>query len=292
VSFNPDVVFDVGVPSHHSLPHSFAPLSSPKIPISDKKGYVHMDRLRGRVALITGGGSGIGRATAERFAAEGAAVMVTGRREEALAGVVAAVKDAGGKAAYCQGDVSIEADVRRMVDSAVSTFGGLDIVVNNASVLRRGEDLRETTEAEWDRDLDVNLKGVFFVIKHALPHLESGHGCIVNVASQLAFVAAPGYATYCASKGGVVSFTRAVAMDVAGKGVRANCVCPGLVDTKMARLERPDFEERRDEYDQLHPLGRIGQPDDIANAILFLASDEASWITGQALIVDGGFSSR
>lgn len=251
-----------------------------------------MGRLEGRIALVTGGGTGIGRATAERFAGEGASVMISGRRQPPLEETATAIVAAGGKAAFCTGDVAVEADARRMVDATVETFGGLDILVNNASVVRRGEDIRQTTTEEWDRDLDINLKGVFLTTKHALPHLEKRKGCIVNLSSQLAFIAVPGYATYCATKGGVVAFTRAIAMDAAGSGVRANCVCPGLVDTAMARVDRPDFDQRLAEFEKLHPLGRIGQPEDIANAILFLASDEASWITGQALIVDGGFSSR
>lgn len=252
-----------------------------------------MPRLQGKVALVTGGGTGIGRATAELLAAEGAAVVLMGRRPEPLAEVVAAIVAAGGQALACPGDVSDEAAVAAAVADASAAFGGLDVVVNNAGSTRRGEDITRKDRAQWDGDLAVNLTGPFLVLKHAIPHLiRRGGGSIVNIASQLALVGAPGYVTYSAAKGGLVSLTRTLAVEYGPLGIRCNCICPGLVETAMAYVDRPNFDELREDLARNHPLRRLGQPRDVAHAVLYLASDESAWVTGVVLPVDGGFTAR
>lgn len=252
-----------------------------------------MNRLKGKVALVTGGGTGIGRAIAELFASEGAQVAVLGRRVEYLEDVVAAITRDGGRALSCPADVTDEEAVAAAVERILAAFGDLSIVVNNAGTLRRGEDPTRSERWEWERDLAVNLTGPFLVLKHTLPVLvKRSSGSIVNIASQIALAGAPGYATYAAAKGGVVSLTRALAVEFGPQGVRCNCICPGLVDTPMAYVGRPNFDSLREDLARAHPLGRIGWPEDVAYAALYLASDESSWVTGVVLPVDGGFTAR
>lgn len=249
-------------------------------------------RLKDRVAFITGGGTGIGAAIANLFAQEGARVVIAGRRSEPLEAVVRAIKDAGGHAAFTCGDVAKLDDAQAMIRFTVDQYGSIDTLVNNAGVIRRTEKVEETTEEQWDWLLDTNLRGVFHTIKFCLPFMmQSKNGAIVNIASINAFVAAPGYATYCATKGGVIAYTRAVALQYAQYGIRANAISPGMVHTPMAYVDRPNFEEVvNDIVEKFYPLKRVGLPNDVAYAALYLASDEASWITGQNLVVDGGFS--
>jgi NAD(P)-dependent dehydrogenase (short-subunit alcohol dehydrogenase family) len=249
-------------------------------------------RLKDRVAFITGGGSGIGAAIARLFAQQGARVVVAGRRDEPLAAIVRAIEETGGQAACTSGDVTRLDDVQKMIHFTVDRYGSLDTLVNNAGVIRRTEKVEETTREQWDWLVDTNLKGVFHTTKLCLPFMmQSTRGTIVNIASINAFVAAPGYATYCATKGGVVAYTRAVALQYAEYGIRANAISPGMVHTPMAYVDRPNFEEVVDDIvERFYPLKRVGLPEDVAYAALYLASDEASWITGQNLVVDGGFS--
>ena len=250
-------------------------------------------RLAGRRALITGGGSGIGRATAVLFSREGAKIMVSGRRRPELEETVREVQRGGGTAGYVQGDVATQRDAQQMVDQAAATLGGLDILVNNAGVIVRNASVTAVAVADWERVLNIDLTGVFLVSKFALQHmLEAGHGgAIVNVSSVSGIMADPNMAPYNAAKGGVNLLTKNMALDYASRGIRVNAVCPGRVATPMPKSRlKPgeDWERVLLQWGKNIPLGRVGQPEDIAQAILFLASDEAAWITGATLVVDGG----
>jgi NAD(P)-dependent dehydrogenase (short-subunit alcohol dehydrogenase family) len=246
-------------------------------------------RLQGKIAIITGAASGIGFATALRFAGEAATVVLSdivdvSQRTNALV-------ENGYKATFVSVDVSKEKEVMRLVETTVREYGRLDILVNNAGI-ELAKKVTETAEEDWDRLMNVNLKGVFFCSKAAIMAMQqTGGGVIVNVGSELGLVGAPDLAAYCASKGGVVQLTRAMAIDHAADGIRINCVCPGPIETPL--LERiiasaadPLMERQRSIEKTL--MKRLGRPDEVASAILFLASEEASYMTGSVMIVDGG----
>jgi NAD(P)-dependent dehydrogenase (short-subunit alcohol dehydrogenase family) len=248
-------------------------------------------RLRGKVALITGAGSGIGRASALLFAREGAAVTVVDVNEQAGGEVVETISSKGGQAFFAQADVTRAADCRRVLRSAADKFGALHILFNNAGIIRRAS-VPDLSEADWDRVMEVNVKSIFLMSKFAIPLIEkSGGGSIINTASGWGLAAGPKAAAYCASKGAVVLLTKAMAIDHGPQNIRVNCICPGDTNTAMLRSEAQQLGAATDRFLQeaaQRPLRRVGTPEEIAQAALYLASDAASFVTGTALVVDGG----
>jgi meso-butanediol dehydrogenase / (S,S)-butanediol dehydrogenase / diacetyl reductase len=242
-------------------------------------------RLDGRRCLVTGGGSGIGRAVARRFAEEGALVVVSGRRTEALEETAAG----NDSISVYAGDVASSDEARGMVEAVVERHGGLDVVFHAAGVLRRNEKLEETDEETWRFDVDVNLTGAYTVCRAAIPHLRESRGTLILVASQLAHISSPGYATYAATKTGVLGLVRSLALDLGPDGIRVNALSPGVVETDMAYIGR-DFAAMRDTVAGNIPLRRVGTPEDMAGPAVFLASEDAAWVTGHSLVVDGGFT--
>jgi NAD(P)-dependent dehydrogenase (short-subunit alcohol dehydrogenase family) len=240
----------------------------------------------GRAALVAGGGSGIGRASAALLAERGAAVMVADVHEAAAAAAAAAIVAAGGRAEARRCDVTVAEDVAAVLDTTRARFGRLDVVINAAGILRASA-LEATSEKEWNEVLGVNLTGAFLLTRAALVALrEEGGGAIVLIASRMALRVKEHHGAYAASKAGILQLTQMAALEGAPHGIRVNCVCPGFVDTPMTRTGYG--EEAFAAWSQVCPLGRPGRPEEIARAMLFLASDEASFITGVALPVDGG----
>lgn len=255
-----------------------------------------MARLGGKVAIITGAGSGQGRAAARLFAAEGARVVVSDVNDEGGEETVRGIRDAGGEATYCHADVSRAADAGALVAAARDAYGRLDVLYNNAAIWSgRGLDnvVTELEEEGWDRILDVNLKGIYLCCKHAIPALvEAGGGSVINTSSAAGLVGSRNAShAYSASKGGVISLSRAMAMAYAREHVRVNVICPGGVDTPMI-ASMTSTERRAERFAAAHPLGRMGTPQDIAYCALYLASDESSWVTGAVFPVDGGFTAQ
>ena len=248
-------------------------------------------RLANKVALITGGTSGIGAAAAILFAKEGARVAITGRNETRGHAVVEKILASGGKAIFVRTDVRRANECDRAVQESVNTFGGLDILFNNAGVFYP-HNIVDCTEEEWDLQIDINLKGTFLMSKFALPHMiRQGSGVIVNNSSGWGIAGGDSAVAYCASKGGVVLLTKAMAIDHGRQGIRVNCICPGDVDTPMLPEDARLRGLKWDDYlagCANRPLGRIGTVEEIAKAVLFLASDDSSFMTGAALVVDGG----
>jgi NAD(P)-dependent dehydrogenase (short-subunit alcohol dehydrogenase family) len=246
--------------------------------------------LEQRSALVTGAASGIGRAIAETLSEAGAAVTLVDLDEPNARAAARTIQARGARAHVVIGDVSQAADCRRAVDAAIAQFGRLDIVVNNAGIIRRATVL-DLDEREWDRVMAVNVKSVFLMSKFAVPLMLAGGGAIVNVSSGWGLKGGPRAVSYCASKGAVVQLTRAMAIDHGPAGIRVNCVCPGDTDTNMLRSEAGQLGEPLDRFladSAVRPLGRVGAPAEIARAVLFLASDAASFVTGATLVVDGG----
>jgi NAD(P)-dependent dehydrogenase (short-subunit alcohol dehydrogenase family) len=248
-----------------------------------------MDRLKDRVAIITGGASGIGRAAALLFAREGAKVVICDLNERKGAETIEAIHAGGGVARFRRADVAVAADARGVVDETLTHFGRLDVLVNNAGI-SLGDSVLDIDEATWDRNLAVVLKGPYLFTRAALPPMrERRSGAIVNVASVNGLLGL-GEDAYSAAKAGLVNFTQNVAMRFGADGIRANVICPGTVRTPIWQetlAKQPDVFERLAAW---YPLGRVGEPEDIAKAVLFLASDDASWITGAVLAVDGGLT--
>jgi NAD(P)-dependent dehydrogenase (short-subunit alcohol dehydrogenase family) len=249
-------------------------------------------RLQGKVAIVTGGGSGIGKVTAELFAAEGARVVVADVRTDQAASVAEAITEDGGVATAVAVDVTDEDQVASMVDHAVDTHGGLHVLVNNAGIFPDDDGgVLDTPLSTWQLVMEVNLKGVWLGCRAAVPAmLSSGGGSIVNVASFVALVgAATAQVAYTASKGGVLSFTRELAVEYARQGIRANSLCPGPIETPLLADLLADPARRQRRLTHI-PIGRFGRPDEIAKAALFLASDDASFVTGSSMVVDGGIT--
>jgi dihydroanticapsin dehydrogenase len=256
-----------------------------------------MSRLKDKVAVVTGGGHGIGRATCERFVKEGAAVVVAELEPNAAEEVAAALRSQGGRSIAVPTDVADEASVQRMATEAERAFGLVNVLVNNAAAfILRGVD---ATPAEWRKVLDVNVMGPALVAKHLIPQMRrAGGGAIVNVASMSSFIAQPQFVTYNASKAAVANITRCLALDLAPDNIRVNSVCPGAVWTRIVQqltreqgLDRAAADKHPD-WGAAHMIKRLADPSEIANAILFLASDEASFITGENLMVDGGYTAK
>ena len=248
-------------------------------------------RLQGKVAVITGSTSGIGRATAQLFAQEGARVVVNGRRKELGEEVVSGIRAAGGEAAFFHADVSQSDQVCALIAFAKDTYGRLNVLMNNAYSSARSGDVVALEEAHWDASMAVSLKAVYLGSKHAIPiMIDSGGGSIINTSSVHGLLAARHSAGYETAKAGMINLTRQIAVDFGHQGIRCNAICPGLiiVERAEARLREHPEHLRRDEV--LYPVGRPGRPLDIAQAALFLASDESSFITGHALVVDGGLT--
>lgn len=242
-------------------------------------------KLKGKVAFITGFGSGLGQAIAVMFAREGAVVAGTSKTAAKGLETVAQIEEIGGQALFRAGDVANATEMKALLDETVTRYGGLDIVVNSAGVRTNGS-ITEITEVDWDRTLETNLKGAFLVSRLAIPQMiKRGGGVILHIAARSGMLGQGGRAAYCASKGGMVTLTEAMAMDHARDGIRVNCICPGPTRTPMVDTSTPEKLAR---YKTRVPIGRIGEPEDIAYAALYLASDEASMVTAAILPVDGG----
>jgi NAD(P)-dependent dehydrogenase (short-subunit alcohol dehydrogenase family) len=252
--------------------------------------------MDGKVALITGAAAGIGKATAELLSREGASVAVTDVDDESGEAVAKALRDSGAKARFWHLDVSDEGEVHRVVDEAAAHFGGLHVLVNNAGIGGVSKPTHEIEADDWNRVIRINVNGVFFCTKHAIPHLKSaGGGSIVNLSSIYGLVSAPDAPPYHASKGAVRLMTKTDALFYAGDGIRVNSVHPGFIWTPMVEefLEGQESPEAaREGLVGLHPIGRLGRPEEVASAILFLASDESSFMTGSEVVVDGGYTAR
>jgi len=248
-------------------------------------------RLTNKIGLVTGAGSGIGRAIACRFAAEGVFPVLSDISETGLQATEAIIAESGGHSISVLGDVSVRADAERMVQAAVEQCGRLDVVVNNAGITgsRQATLAHLTPDEEWDRVLAVNITGVFRVSSAAIRQmLTQGGGTIINIASVAGFVPFPARAVYDASKGAVIAFTRSLALDYAANHIRANAICPGMVETEMTRW-RLEIPELRQQVLDMTPWGRIGRPEEIASAAVYLVSDDADYVTGHMLVIDGGW---
>lgn len=249
-------------------------------------------RLKSKNVVVTGGASGIGRAICELFAKEGAKLLIGDLDTEGGQETVAKIKSAGGQAEFLTTDISNEEDVKRLIEQTVSSLGGVDIVMNNAAAFVFGK-VEDVSKADWDKVMSVNVVGPANVVRFALPHLKaSQHGSVVNMASVSSFVASPAFIPYNSSKGALLQLTRSLALDLAPDGIRVNCVCPGAIYTpateKHLKFEGRDREAFMEDEANASFLKRMGTPEEVAYAALFLASDEASFVTGTHLVVDGG----
>lgn len=249
-----------------------------------------MNRLEGKVAIVTGGNAGIGEAVGKRFAEEGAAVVITGRRQAELDRVISGIRHNKGKGLTVAGSVTDEPHVQDVVQRTLDSFGRIDILVNNAGIGDFGKRIHETDDATWATVMDVNLTGVFRMTRAVVPQmLKQARGAIVNISSVASLVGIPGAPAYATSKGGLDAFTRALAIDYAKDGIRCNVVNPGLIDTPMAAplMANPDMLQPILNH---YAIRRPGTPEEVANMVLYLASDEAGWVTGGTFTIDGGMT--
>jgi len=253
-------------------------------------------RLKDRVAIVTGGAAGIGRAISQLFAEEGAKVVIADIDEAGGAETVRLIREAGGDASFLTTDVSQESAVKAMVSHAVSTYGGVNVLVNNAAAFVFGE-VQDVTDADWQKVFGVNVIGSSYCVRNVVPFMEeAGGGTIVNIASVSGFIAQPAFIPYNASKGAVIQLTRCLALDLAPKNIRVNCVCPGAVQTQASELHRQFVGMDKESFDAEAAnssfLKRVAQPREIAYGALFLASDESSFMTGAPLVLDGGATAQ
>ena len=247
-----------------------------------------MNRLEGKVAIVSGATAGIGKAIAPLFGKNGCKVVASGRNEERGNAVVKEIKDNGGEAVFVKADICSESDLKNLVDTAVSTYGQLDIVVNNAGS-GLSKPLSDITSEDWDHIFTADCKSVFLMMKFALPHLLKTRGNVINLSSASVYKPMPRMHGYCAAKAAVIELSKTAAMELAAQGVRVNVLCPGLTRTSILSQYT---EEGVNRVAQAIPLKRVGEPEDIANMALFLASDEASYVTGQVMCVDGGVTTH
>ncbi len=251
-------------------------------------------RLQGKISIITGAGTGLGKEMALVFAREGSSVVVAEIQKETGERVAQQIKGEGREARFIPTDITLASDVEKMVAGTLEAYGRIDVLVNNAGINPSRTPLHETPEPDWDRTLAVNLKGAFLCSKYVLPvMIQQGGGSVINIASVVGAIGCSDRAAYTASKGGLIGLTRNMAVDYAPYNIRVNALCPGFVETELTRIY---FDKLREQDPQKlerlvghHPLGRLGKPADVAHAALFLASDEAAWITGLDMGVDGGF---
>ena len=253
-----------------------------------------MKEFEGKVALVTGGGSGIGRATALAFAREGAQVVIGNRNVQRGEETVTMIQKAGGTATFKRTDVLVTKDIEALVEHAVKEYGGLDLAFNNAGVEGDVAPLTEQTEANYDAVMDVNVKGVWLSMKYEIPRmLERGGGSIVNCSSVAGLIGFPNMAPYFASKHAVIGLTKVAALEYSAKGIRINAVNPAVIDTEMVdRLAAGLGMNKESDLAPLHPIGRLGRVEEIADAVLWLCSKKSSFVTGHSLVVDGGFTAR
>jgi NAD(P)-dependent dehydrogenase (short-subunit alcohol dehydrogenase family) len=251
-------------------------------------------RLSDKVAIVTGAGAGIGYAISAAFAVEGAKVLCADIDGDRAAAAAAAIADAGGTAAAFECDVSRSASARAAVVAAVERFGALHVLVNNAAVFPRKATIPELEDGEWERALAVNIGGAFHMSKHAIPRIKAaGGGSIIHIASQMGRVGNPGDAAYCATKGALLTLAKAMALDHAGDGIRVNTLSPGGIATEQMVREFGDMATAEQDWGRArHPLGRLGRPEEIARAAVFLASEDSSFMTGADLLVDGGYTAH
>jgi len=252
-------------------------------------------KLKNKVALITGGSLGLGKATAILFAKEGAKVVITGRTEKTLKKTVEEAKKEGLQIDYIVSDVAKEEDCKEAVDYMIKKYGKIDILFNNAGVLYTGT-THETPTDIWDKTFAVNARGTYLMSRYTIPHmLKQGKGCIINNSSVLGLKAVPGVAAYNATKGAVTQLTRSMALEYSSKGIRVNAICPGTIVTPMVEGLFEQFGDRKaaeELFKSFHPIGRLGRPDEIAHAVLFLCDDNVEFMTGTMLSVDGGWIAR
>jgi NAD(P)-dependent dehydrogenase (short-subunit alcohol dehydrogenase family) len=252
-----------------------------------------MKEFEGKVALVTGGGSGIGRATALAFARDGARVVIGNRNVQRGEETVAMIRAAGGTASFRRTDVLVAADIEALVKHAVSEYGGLDLAFNNAGIEGEPRPLAEQTEANYDAVMDINVKGVWLSMKYEIPRmLDQGGGAIVNCSSVAGVIAFPGIGIYSASKHAVIGLTKTAALEYSAQGIRINAVNPAVIETEMVDRLADGMKMKKDDLTTFHPIGRLGRVDEVAEAVLWLCSCRASFVTGHSLIVDGGFTAQ